>query len=303
MCWLRLLPRGSTLTRLYSPQRSIWPSRTLASAVASDGSTPATATNRAEATLKRFWKSVEIKDRGDSLVITLDSRALKTPGGNPLHLPRSKLIAAALIVTEWENQRIVLKSHALPMTSLAARAIDAMNDVETRKDVRTALLKYLDTDTIWYCSSSFTSSARPPDPQRFSFHQDYPDPLVRLQEEHWSPLLAWARDTFNIELYTSQSVLFSAQPDATKKILDEALQKFDSWQMAVVERATYTTKSLIIALALVHGRITAEQAALASQVEVASQIERWGEVEDSHDVDYHDVRRHIGSAACLLASV
>ena len=53
---------------------------------------------------------------------------------------------------------------------------------------------------------------------------------------------------------------------------------YKSW--TAVERATYTTKSLIIALALVHGRLTAEQAALASQVEVASQIERWGEVED-----------------------
>jgi ATP synthase mitochondrial F1 complex assembly factor 2 len=87
-----------------------------------------------------------------------------------------------------------------------------------------------------------------------------------------------------------------------------------------MERVTFTTKSFIIALALLHGRITAEQAALASQVEVASQIERWGEVEDcafvsfvralveayfrrlAHDVDYHDVRRHIGSAACLLTS-
>lgn len=69
----------------------------------------------AEATLKRFWKSVEIEDRGDSLAITLDSRALKTPGGKPLLLPHSKLIAAALIVTEWENQRNVLKPHALPM--------------------------------------------------------------------------------------------------------------------------------------------------------------------------------------------
>lgn len=47
-----------------------------------------------------------------------------------------------------------------------------------------------------------------------------------------------------------------------------------------MERVTFTTKSFIIALALVHGRINAEQAALASQVEVASQIERWGEVED-----------------------
>jgi ATP synthase F1 complex assembly factor 2 len=47
-----------------------------------------------------------------------------------------------------------------------------------------------------------------------------------------------------------------------------------------MERVTFTTKSFIVALALAHGRITAEQAALASQVEVASQIERWGEVED-----------------------
>ena len=146
----------------------------------------------------------------------------------------------------------MLKSHALPMvrhhdycrsklsasfnihdqTSLAARAIDAMNDVATRKDVRSALLKYLDTDTIWYCASLFANSVRPSDTLRFSFHQDYPDPLVRLQDEHWNPLLSWARDTFNIELLTSQSVLFSTQPDATKKILDEALQKLDSWQLA-----------------------------------------------------------------------
>jgi ATP synthase F1 complex assembly factor 2 len=117
-------------------------------------------------------------------------------------------------------------------TSLAARAIDAMNDVATRKDVRIALLKYLDTDTIWYFSSFFAGPAYPPDPPRFSFHQDYPDTLVRLQDKHWNPLLAWARDTFNTEFYTSQSVLFSAQPDATKRVLDEELEKLDSWKLA-----------------------------------------------------------------------
>lgn len=84
-----------------------------------------------------------------------------------------------------------------------------------------------------------------------------------------------------------------------------------------MERATYTTKSFIIALALVKKHLSVEQAALATQVEVASQIQRWGEVEDSeslpdvpmicscflaHDVDFHDVRRQLGSAACLLCS-
>jgi len=255
----------------------------LASTTSPVCSTPATATNRAEATLTRFWKTVDLQERGDTLAITLDSRPLKTPAGKPLFLPRSKRLAATLIVTEWENQRNVLKSHALPMTSLAARAIDTMSQVTTRGDVRNALFNYLDTDTI-------------------CFHQGYPEPLVRLQNDHWDPLLTWARDTFDIELLTSDSLLLNAQPGATKRKLDEVLQGFDPWQMAAMERMTFTTKSFIIALALVHGRITAERAALASQVEVASQIERWGEVEDSHDVDYHDVRRHIGSAACLLAS-
>jgi chaperone required for assembly of F1-ATPase len=47
-----------------------------------------------------------------------------------------------------------------------------------------------------------------------------------------------------------------------------------------MERATYTTKSFIIALALVKRHLTSEQAAEAAQAEVNSQIERWGEVED-----------------------
>jgi chaperone required for assembly of F1-ATPase len=46
------------------------------------------------------------------------------------------------------------------------------------------------------------------------------------------------------------------------------------------ERAVYTTKSALIALALVRQRLTVEQAAQAAHVEVNSQIERWGEVED-----------------------
>lgn len=54
------------------------------------------------------------------------------------------------------------------------------------------------------------------------------------------------------------------------------------WSLAAAfERAVYTTKSFLIALALLEGRLTVEQAALASQVEVDSQIDLWGEVEDS----------------------
>lgn len=47
-----------------------------------------------------------------------------------------------------------------------------------------------------------------------------------------------------------------------------------------LERATYSSKSFLIGLALTLRHITAEQAAQASHVEVNSQIEKWGEVED-----------------------
>lgn len=125
-------------------------------------------------------------------------------------------------------------------------------------------------------------------------------------------------------------------------MLREAVKDWDAWQIAgtsrrpsiphsglfnshlfpvpvALERATYTTKSFLIAFALVSGRLTADQAARAAQVEVSSQIELWGEVEDcklpsrwcmpaadesgiaAHDVDYQDIRRQLGSVVCLLS--
>ena len=79
------------------------------------------------------------------------------------------------------------------------------------------------------------------------------------------------------------------------------MESFDQWEMAgmsnsffkpcrhcslrifflAMERATYGSKSLIIALALIKNHLTVEEAALAATVEVNSQIERWGEMEES----------------------
>jgi len=155
---------------------------------------------------------------------------------------------------------------------------------ETRAEVRASLLEYLDTDTI-------------------CFYQDEPPPLVVLQQKYWDPLLNWARSTFDVEIRKFDSILFNSQPEATKRKFDTLLAQFDPWEMAAMERATYTTKSFIVALALVKRQLTADQAAETAQVEVNSQIQRWGEVEDSHDVDFHDVRRQLGSAACLLSDI
>lgn len=57
------------------------------------------------------------------------------------------------------------------------------------------------------------------------------------------------------------------------------------------------TKSFLISVALVSGHLNVQQAAAAAEVEVQSQINRWGSVEDSHDVDQAEMRRTLGSVA------
>jgi ATP synthase F1 complex assembly factor 2 len=65
--------------------------------------------------MKRFWDTVGIEKRGDSLIVTLDKRPLKTPSGNTLLLPSKKTLLASLIAAEWDHQVTLLKPHALPV--------------------------------------------------------------------------------------------------------------------------------------------------------------------------------------------
>ena len=68
--------------------------------------------------------------------------------------------------------------------------------------------------------------------------------------------------------------------------------------LASLERAVMTSKSMIIGLALIHRHIEAEQAALAAEVETASQVAAWGAIDDTHDVDHAELRRQLASVAC-----
>lgn len=161
------------------------------------------------------------------------------------------------------------------------------------------LQPYLDTDTI-------------------CFPAEEPPVQVELQRQWWSPILAWARDTFKVEIKEHEGVIISGpQSETTHQILrgaaieatstkativpkgsvPEGVAGVDPLAFAAFERAVMTSKSYIVGLALVRGAIDAEQAAQASQVEVNAQIHRWGEVEDTHDVDKHDVRRQLAASA------
>ncbi|GAA5837634.1 hypothetical protein JCM9279_006815 [Rhodotorula babjevae] len=243
---------------------------------------PDSQTSRAETMMRRFWKSVALEPRDGDYAVLLDKRTLKTPGGTQLLVPKERLPVALCIADEWENQTTVLKPHTLPMTSIAARALDGLNTAEARKDVVAYLLRYLDTDTV-------------------CFHESFPERLTRLQDAHWKPLIAWVEETYGVEIKLYEGILGNKQSDATVLKLGAVASEFDHFKLAAFERAVLASKSYLIALALVEGHLTVDEAAHAAHVEVQSQIDRWGEVEDTHDVDHHDVRVRLGSAALLVA--
>lgn len=105
--------------------------------------------------MRRFWKTVGIQPEPStsseptSYTVTLDGRSLKTPSGKKLVIPANRATLAMLIANEWENQKKIMKVSGLPMTSLASRAIDGMDDVALREGIVDELMRYLDTDTTW----------------------------------------------------------------------------------------------------------------------------------------------------------
>ena len=93
-----------------------------------------------------------------------------------------------------------------------------------------------------------------------------------------------------------------------------------AWELVGLERAVLAGKSLCVAARLIcewseylrlgggsegegggRGRFGIEEAAEACSLEVRWQTGRWGEVEDTHDVEREDLRRQFGSAVLLVS--
>ena len=93
-----------------------------------------------------------------------------------------------------------------------------------------------------------------------------------------------------------------------------------SWELVGLERAALAGKSLCVAARLVcewseylradmgeqgdgsgGGRFGIEEAAEACSLEVRWQTGRWGEVEDTHDVEKEDMRRQFGSVVLIVS--
>jgi ATP synthase F1 complex assembly factor 2 len=120
-----------------------------------------------------------------------------------------------------------------------------------------------------------------------------------MQSTYWKTLVEWLNNEHNLDVKTTSGILSISQSQKTIEFFRQVLENCDSLQLAAFEKSIMMTKSMIIPFALFKKKINVNTAAIASRLEVLHQIDRWGEVEDSHDTDSQDFKRQLGAVSVV----
>lgn len=203
---------------------------------------------------RRFYESAGFVETEGGFRLTLDGRPAGTPARRPLVLPTQAL--AERIAQEWQAQAEVIDPARMPLTRLVNSAIDGVAD--RQKEVAGDLAAYAGTDLIAY---------RAGDPER----------LVAAQAASWDPIVDWAREDLRARLILSEGIRHVTQPEATVSALREAIEAIDDpFRLAALHAMTTLTGSLLIALAVLRGHLTSDQAWAAAHVDETFQADVWG---------------------------
>jgi chaperone required for assembly of F1-ATPase len=204
--------------------------------------------------MRRFYKTAEVAVSEHGFGVTLDGKPVRTPAKLPLVVPSRRL--AQGIAEEWLAQGETVDLRSLGLTRLASIALDLVRP--RRGGVIAEVAKYAATDLVCYRAET-------------------PPELVRRQHEAWQPLVDWATLHFDAPLLVTSGILPAAQPAATLTAFAAAVAAYDTHRLAALHFATAACGSLVVALALIEGRLGAEAAFAAAELEQSFEIERWGE--------------------------
>lgn len=183
----------------------------------------------------------------------LDGRPVKTPKRAVLSLPNLPLAEA--IAEEWRAQGDELKRETMPLTRLAFAAIDVVTPA--RQEIVQQILRYGGNDLLCYRAEG-------------------PPELVARQVHAWDSLLDWAAETYGARLKTGSGIKHVPQSPEAIAELERAIARYDVFELAALHTATTITGSLIVALALAEGEVSADEAFAAATLDETYQAEKWG---------------------------
>lgn len=225
---------------------------------------------------RRFYKAATVGQHEDRFAVLLDGKPVRTPGRNLLAV--ADAAAAAAVAAEWEAQAERIDPATMPLTRILHSALDGV--AGNAAAVRAEIVKYAGSDLVCY-------------------RADGPPGLVARQSAAWDPIVAWARQKLGARFVLAEGVIHTPQSAEALAAVDAALANLDPVKLAALSVVTTLTGSALIAVMLLKGDITREQAWAAAHVDEDWQAETWGR--DAMAEERRSARhREMQAAATLL---
>ena len=208
---------------------------------------------------KRFYLSAEVEEREGLFLLMLDGRSARTPAKRVLALPSRA--SAEILAAEWNAQVDIIDPVKMPLTRIANSAIDGV--AHQMADVADEVRTYLTSDLVVYRAAA-------------------PAPLVAAEAAAWDPVLDWVWDAFHVRFILAEGLGFVHQPASTLATLGAILDAIIGtgpaapFRLAATHVITTLTGSALLALAVMHGRLSPEAAWSAAHVDELFQESRWG---------------------------
>lgn len=210
--------------------------------------------------MKRFYKHVAVEPAPGGFAVHLDGKPIRTPGKAPLVLP--SLALARQVAAEWDAQETEIRPHLMPMTGLSNAALDLMR--LRRGDIVANTAAYAATDLLCYRAEA-------------------PQGLRARQDQSWHPLIDWAQGALGLRFVVTQGIIPVDQEPGLVETVRLLLDAYDDFTMVAAHKLTHGTGSVVLALAVVEGRLTAAEAFDISAIDEFWQEEFWGIDEEASE--------------------
>ncbi len=214
--------------------------------------------NGSPGAVKRFYQSVETAETERGVEVRLDGKPLRTKQKQVLLAPSASLADA--IKAEWEAQGEHIDFASTPLTGLLSEAIDADAAALWRNDI----LAYLQSDLVCYRAET-------------------PAALVERQAIAWDPYLNWLRDELGAALMVTSGVVSTPQPEVAIDRVRAVMSAASPETLSALGKATATTGSAVMALALWKKAFPPTDIFSASVVDETFQAEKWGDDAEARD--------------------
>lgn len=205
--------------------------------------------------MRRFWTETSVAERDGFFIVLLDAKPLRLSNGTPLAVPQRALAEA--IATEWQ---VATLGGSIEATTLRLTSLTGQTQLVIAPDSAALiinLLARLRGDLLVY-------------------RADEPPELASQQQQAWQPWLDWAACDLAAPLSATNQLIAHDPAPATLASLERHLADYDPWALAALDQLTRSLSSLILALAVLRGALSPQQAHQLATLETRFQAEKWG---------------------------